>query len=364
MWFRLSVFRCGGCTDAVDGVHVGLWPGEQVKLEGESGLKLDLVRFDFLGLSQRSEVKEISRETLNEYGCGSCGPRGFYGSVLPHIEIENAVAKFMGTEGAIGYSDEASTVTSTIPAFAKRGDLIIADSGIHEAVRIGMELSRAKIIYYEHCNTNDLEAKLQGVLEEDKRLRRNSTKQRRFIVTEGVFRNSGHIAPLDAIVELKERFRFRLVVDESFSFGTLGKTGRGLTETFGIDITRVDIVMVGLAFSLASVGGLCIGNIEVVDHQRLSGAGYCFSASAPPFVSRAAVRALSIVENEPKLVERLHSVTNTLVAEINKIDGLTVTSHAQSPIIHVGLSGAKAADRCALSSHVCLAGLGQWFPYG
>jgi serine palmitoyltransferase len=79
------------------------------------------------------------------YGCGSCGPRGFYGSVMPHIEIENAIASFMGTEAAISYSDSASCESSTVPAFAKKGDLIVADDAIHHAIKTGVELSRSRV---------------------------------------------------------------------------------------------------------------------------------------------------------------------------------------------------------------------------
>jgi len=79
-------------------------------------------------------------------------------------------------------------------------------------------------------------------------------------------------------------------VDESFSFGTLGTTGRGAIELYGKKITEdVEIVIISLENSLASIGGMCVGDMEVVDHQRLSGAGYCFSASAPPFVAVAAM---------------------------------------------------------------------------
>ena len=112
------------------------YDGDYVHLSTGGKPKLNLVTFDFLAMGQRKEPKDGAEETLNEYGCGSCGPRGFYGSVLPHIEIEDAVAEFMRTEGAISYSDSASTVTSTIPAFAKKGDLLVIDDGVHEPVLV------------------------------------------------------------------------------------------------------------------------------------------------------------------------------------------------------------------------------------
>lgn len=86
---------------------------------------LNLSSFDFYGFSQDDTVRVAARAALEKYGCGSCGPRGFYGTIDQHLRIEDAVARFMGAEEAISYSDSASTVASTIPAFAKKGDLLL-----------------------------------------------------------------------------------------------------------------------------------------------------------------------------------------------------------------------------------------------
>uniref|UniRef100_A0A7S2D437 serine C-palmitoyltransferase n=1 Tax=Octactis speculum TaxID=3111310 RepID=A0A7S2D437_9STRA len=260
---------------------------------------------------------------------------------MPHIEIEQEVASFMGTEGAISYSDTASTVTSTLPAFAKKGDLVMIDSAIHEAIQVGADLSRAKIVYFDHNDMQDLERKLEQVRSEDKRLRRDSTKQRRFIVTEALFREYGDLAPLKELVELKEKYGYRLFLDESLSFGTLGATGKGLTEHYQVPVEAVDMLTVSMAYSLASIGGLCIGSMEVVDHQRLSGAGYCFSAAAPPFVSRFAREALVRLQKEPALVEELQKNAQLVVKEIkSKCDGkLKLLSNPASPLVVLAFDG-------------------------
>ena len=108
-------------------------------------------------------------------------------------------------------------------------------------------------------------------------------------------------------------------MDESLSFGTVGKTGRGLVEAAGLKATDVDVITITLESSLASVGGVCVGSVEVVDHQRLSGAGYCFSASAPPFVSSAAIAALKVLEAEPALVAKLQA--NIKVSQAARLPG-------------------------------------------
>jgi serine palmitoyltransferase len=95
-------------------------------------------------------VKNASREALGHYGCGSCGPRGFYGTIDVHLALEEKISRFTQTEGAIMYSDGASTVSSTIAAFAKRGDLLVVDEGVYEPLLTGISLSRANVEWFRH----------------------------------------------------------------------------------------------------------------------------------------------------------------------------------------------------------------------
>jgi serine palmitoyltransferase len=130
--------------------------GRTMKIQKKSSPKddtMDVLNFatnDFLGMSGNEQVKEASRLALNKYGCGSCGPRGFYGTIDVHLDLEQAIADFIGTEGAIMYSDGASTVSSTVAAFAKRGDLLVVDDGIYEPLVTGVTLSRANLFWFRH----------------------------------------------------------------------------------------------------------------------------------------------------------------------------------------------------------------------
>jgi serine palmitoyltransferase len=119
---------------------------------------LNMATHDFLSMSSNAEVKGASRTALDKYGCGSCGPRGFYGTIDVHLQLEQAIAEFTGTQGAIMYSDGASTVTSTIAAFAKRGDLLVVDDGVYEPIVTGVTLSRANIEWFRH---NDMVSDVQ-----------------------------------------------------------------------------------------------------------------------------------------------------------------------------------------------------------
>lgn len=137
-------------------VHQQLGRTMEVEVAHEKKTVLNFATFDFLGMGvgetvdNKNPVKEVSRKALAKYGCGSCGPRGFYGTIDVHLDLENAMAKFTGTESAIMYSDGASTCSSTIAAFAKRGDLVVVDEGVHEPLVTGVTLSRAHVKWFKH----------------------------------------------------------------------------------------------------------------------------------------------------------------------------------------------------------------------
>ena len=251
-------------------------------------------------------LQKASISALNYYGCGSCGPRGFYGTLDAHLSLEDHMAKLTGTDDAILYSDGSAACASTVAAFAKRGDLIVCDEGCYEALGTGVELSRATVKYFKHNDMDDLRRVLERVQATDIQLGRNGNDQRRFIVVEALYTHHGTICPLPDLIKLKNEFCYRLILDESHSFGALGPTGLGLLEHFGLSFMKdAEIVTIGLEQAIGSIGGITVGNEEVVDHQRLSGAGYCFSASLPPFLADAARASLTKMKEEPELVKSL-----------------------------------------------------------
>mmetsp|Transcript_18345 Transcript_18345/g.41563 ORF Transcript_18345/g.41563 Transcript_18345/m.41563 type:complete len:652 (+) Transcript_18345:172-2127(+) len=266
---------------------------------------LNFATFDYLATSSSAYLRGVAKSSLSVYGCGSCGPRGFYGTIDAHLEVEDEMSSFLQTEGAILYSDGASAVTSTVAAFAKRGDLLVVDEGVNESLLVGVNLSRANVRYFRHNDVRDLRRTLEKVAAQDAALKRKGTDQRRFIIVEGVYRNWGTFAPLQQISNLKEEFNYRLIVDDSHGIGVLGKTGRGSLEHAGLNpMVHCEILTFSIENALGSVGGMTVGSEEVVDHQRLSGAGYCFSASAPPFLSKVCVASVKRLKGaEPEIVD-------------------------------------------------------------
>jgi len=308
------------------------------KVRGVEEPVLNMVTFDFLGIGQRDEIKQAATKALDKYGCGSCGPRGFYGSIDVHVYLEQHLAKYFGTEEAIVYSDAASTLSSSIPAFSNRADLLVVDDGCNDPIMTGVNLSRSRVLFFKHNDMKDLESILEKIDEEDKRL--NRKPQRRFIIVEGLYRNYGDIAPLPELMELKEKYKWRIYVDESHSIGVFGKGGRGVHEHFGIPSKDIDLLISALSTTLSSVGGFCVGSREVVEHQRLSGSGYCFSASSPPFVSTCASAGIEIMTNEAdKMIPKLQKNAKFFNAKVNDCsDGrLVTTSNPESALVHIRL---------------------------
>jgi serine palmitoyltransferase len=276
---------------------------------------LNLASADFLALGDAPAVRSAARSTIERYGVGSCGPRGFYGTFDVHLELEAALASFLGAEEGIVYPYDLATLASVIPACASRADVLVLDEGCGFAIQQGALLSRARTHWFRHNDVADLARVLEladsaadggGRKGGGKGGGANATnsndaadadagkpKRRKMIVVEGVYANSGDAAPLRAIWELKEKHRYRLCVDESSALGVLGPTGRGACEAAGLKPgSDVEVVCGTLGAALASVGGFCVGYHEVVDPQRLSGSGYCFSASLPPYLAAAAAAAL------------------------------------------------------------------------
>ncbi|CAM0948869.1 unnamed protein product [Alopecurus aequalis] len=298
---------------------------------------------NYLGLIGNKKITDSCVGALEKYGVGSCGPRGFYGTIDVHLDCEAKIANFLGTPDSILYSYGISTIFSVIPAFCKKGDIIVADEGVHWAVQNGLYLSRSTVVYFKH---NDM-ASLASTLEKLTRGNKRIEKIRRYIVVESIYQNSGHIAPLDEIIKLRDRYRFRVILEESHSFGVLGKSGRGLTEHYGVPIDKIDIITAGMGTALASDGGFCTGSARVVDHQRLSSAGYVFSASLPPYLASAAISAVNYLEENPSVLSTLRGNVALLHKGLSGTPGLQISSHVRSPIVFLKLNkstGSLATD--------------------
>ncbi|GAV89624.1 Aminotran_1_2 domain-containing protein [Cephalotus follicularis] len=288
---------------------------------------------NYLGFIGHEKLLDSCTASLEKYGVGSCGPRGFYGTIDVHLDCEARIAKFLGTPDSILYSYGLSTLFSAIPCFCKKGDIVIVDEGVHWGIQNGLYLSRSTIVYFKH---NDMES-LRGTLEKITAENKRAKKLRRYIVVEAVYQNSGQIALLDEIIRLKEKYRFRVLLDESNSIGVLGSSGRGLTEHYGVPVEKVDIITAAMGHALATEGGFCTGSARVVDHQRLSSSGYVFSASLSPYLASGAITAIDVLEENPNLISKLKGNITVLWEGLSDVQGLAIASNQQSPIVFLKL---------------------------
>uniref|UniRef100_A0A7S0EXR7 serine C-palmitoyltransferase n=1 Tax=Hanusia phi TaxID=3032 RepID=A0A7S0EXR7_9CRYP len=309
---------------------------------------INFASFDFLNMLNEASIKDECEQTIRKYGVGSCGPRGFYGTIDVHLELERELAEFYGAEGGIIYSYDAATASSIIPAFLKRGDLVIRDEAISYSLQAGIDLSRAYVKEFRHNDMADLESILEIVKQAD--AKNQKTLNRRFIVVEGLYQNTGMICPLQEVVELAKQYKFRVLLDESMALGTLGETGKGSLEHWGIPASDVTIRCGSMSNSLASIGGFAVADGPIIAHQRLSSTGYVFSASLPPFNATAAIAALRIIRQDKSRIAKLrenstfaHGVLRdmTLNLDKNASDTLWLIGDEISPVKHLHLQQGK-----------------------
>ncbi|KAI8621126.1 pyridoxal phosphate-dependent transferase [Chytriomyces sp. MP71] len=310
--------------------------GLKVKL-ADGKERLNFASNNFIGVMNSEPIKEKAVAALHKYGVGSCGPPGFYGTLDVHMELEQTIARFLGVESSIIYSQGFSTISSVIPAFSKRSDILVVDDACGMAILKGVELSRSTVRWFKHNDMADLEKVLKKI--------NNDTKKkpltRRFIITEGVFGSTGDICNLPVLMALKDQYKYRLILEDSLGFGCIGQTGRGTPEHFGIAPADVDIYCAAMTNALASSGGFCAGRTEIVEHQRLSGLAYTFSASLPAILAVSALEALKMLESDSSLAVKCQQNAEA-IREVLLKSGIPQIrlqdANMNTPIIHVRLT--------------------------
>lgn len=301
-------------------------PGKNIIIDGK--LCLNLVTHNYLGLADDTRLEEASLAAVKKYGVGSCGPRGFYGTMDVHLNLEEELAKFLQLEEAVLYSFGFTTIASAIPAYAKANDIVYVDEYCNFAIQQGLNASRSKIVKFEHNNPRDLERLIE--LENDDRNKdRAGNKVRSFIVVESIYFKTGELCPLKEIVDIKRKHKIRLFIDESRSFAVIGHNGKGICEHLNLDINDIDLIMVSLETALCGYGGFCAGTSFVVDHQRLAGTGYCFSASLPPLQTQVALESLKIIQKEPNII---HDAQEKYKYASERLKSLTKLKDISDPI--------------------------------
>ena len=268
--------------------------GPVVEMEGRERIMLG--SNNYLGLTGDPRVKQAARDALERYGTGLTGSRFLNGTLSLHLELEQELADWMGTEDALVFTTGYQANLGTIGTILEPGDTVICDSGDHASILDGCRLSGARLRPFRHNRMDKLEQMLERAAEDGGGM---------LVVVDGVFSMEGDIAPLPEIVELCERHGARLMVDEAHAVGVLGERGAGTCELFELE-DRVDLRMGTFSKSLASCGGFIAGPAEVIEFLKISSRAFMFTAAAVPAAVGAALEAVRIcrMEGEP-MFERL-----------------------------------------------------------
>ena len=305
--------------------------GPSVTLDGRPVLLL--CSNNYLGLADRTEVREAAAEAALRWGAGSGASRLISGNMEPHRQLEQRLAAFKGYESALLFGSGYLANTGVIAALAGKGEVVFSDELNHASIVDGCRLSRAETFVYRHGDLEHLAWALY-----------HQRGKPALIVTDGVFSMDGDVAPLAELLELARRHGARLMVDEAHATGAVGPGGRGSVSAAGLS-GEVDIVVGTLGKSLGSYGAYVCASEETVEFLVNTARPFIFSTAPPPSALGAALAALDLLEAEPELVERLQANARTLRGTL-AAEGLGVgTARSQVVPIQVGDAGA-AMELC------------------
>jgi glycine C-acetyltransferase len=304
--------------------------GTRMKFRGKEVLVWSLN--NYLGLANHPEVRKADAEAAAEYGMAyPMGARMMSGQTNQHEELERQLARFQGKEDAYLLNYGYQGMVSIIDSLVGRNDVIVYDSESHACILDGVRLHMGKRFVFPHNNMENLEKQLQRAVN-------LATKQNGglLVITEGVFGMSGDLGKLDQIVKLREKFPFRLLVDDAHGFGTMGKTGAGVAEHLGVQ-DEVDVYFGTFAKAMAGIGGFVAGNEVVINYLRYNMRSQIFAKSLPMPMVIGALKRLELLKTEHDLRKNLWTIVNALQSGL-KEKGFNI-GNTESPVTPVFLSG-------------------------
>ena len=262
-----------------------------VKIAGKSYLMLS--SNSYLGLCNDQRLKQAAMDAMEKYGVGSGGSRLTTGSYDVHKKLEDEIAASKGAEAALLFNTGYMANVGAISSIAGKDWVIFSDRFNHASIIDGCRLSGAEIIIYEHCDASDLETKAYS-----------HRGRRALVVTDGLFSVDGDIAPLPEIVQVAKNYNMLLMVDDAHATGVLGENGGGTADYFGLQ-NEIDIQMGTFSKALASEGGFIAGNRGLIDYLANKARSFIFSTALAPAAVAVSLRALEIVQAEPRLRQSL-----------------------------------------------------------
>jgi 8-amino-7-oxononanoate synthase len=252
---------------------------------------------NYLGLTTHPRVRQAASDAALRFGTSCTGSRFLNGTIELHVELERRLAQFHGAEDVQTFTTGYQANVGVISALVGRGDYVVLDKDDHASIVDGCLLASsrgAELRRFKHSDLASLENVLAGIPEGAGTL----------VIVDGVYSMGGDIAPLPEIVALCRRHGARIMVDDAHGVGVTGPGGRGTVALFGLE-DQIDVVTGTFSKSLASVGGYVYGRAPVVDFIRHNARALLFSASLPPSCVATVLAALSELEGDPGMVDRL-----------------------------------------------------------
>lgn len=303
---------------------VGAWVVIQGKRE------LNMCSNNYLGFANDERLCTAARDAIARYGVGPGAVRSIAGTMSLHVELEEKLARFKGTEAALSVQSGLNTNLATIPLLMGQDDVIFTDELNHASIIDGCRLTKAKRVLFSH---RDADA-LRNVLEENKEI------EKKLIVTDGVFSMDGDLAPLPAIVELAEQYDAMVMVDDAHGEGVLGRNGRGIVDHFRLH-GRVDIEAGTMSKAFGVMGGYIAGRADLVEYLRQQARPFLFSSAATPPDVAACIAAIDILQETDEPVRKLWDNANYFKSEMESL-GFDL-GRSETPITPVMLGEANLA---------------------
>src|SRR4051812_24426695 len=279
------------------------------KLEGEIGSRMkfrgkDVIVWslnNYLGLANHPEVRKVDGEAAKQYGLATpMGARMMSGNSNLHEQLERELAEFVMKEDAALLNYGYQGMVSIIDVLCSRHDVIVYDAESHACIIDGVRLHPGHRYVFKHNDIEDFEKQLQRA----QALVEKQGAGGILVITEGVFGMAGDQGKLKEIVSLKEKYQFRLLVDDAHGFGTLGKTGAGAGEEQGVQ-DHIDLYFSTFAKSMASIGAFVAGDKSIIDYIRWNIRSQIFAKSLPMPITLGNLKRLELLRTTPALKNKL-----------------------------------------------------------
>lgn len=262
---------------------------------------------DYLGLANHPEVRKVDAEAAAEYGAAyPMGARMMSGHTTKHEQLENELASFVKKESAYLLNFGYQGMVSIIDALVSKNDIIVYDVDSHACIIDGVRLHMGKRFTYKHNDIESLEKNLERAVN-----MAETTGGGILVITEGVFGMRGQQGKLKEIVALKEKYNFRLLVDDAHGFGTLGETGAGAGEEQGCQ-DGIDVYFSTFAKSMASIGAFVAADKDVIDFLKYNLRSQMFAKALPMMLVLGALKRLEMLRTMPELKAKLWENVNAL----------------------------------------------------